>query len=390
MTGRDAINWRLLMPLLAAATLLQTTVPLARIATSYQAVDLGLSLASIGLLSSAFALLPILFTLRIGRYSDRRGEAMVAATGSVLVLVAVVGLWLAPADFATMLALTLLLGVGQVMVISSLQMATTRCSGPEAQDRVLGHFLMATALGHALGPLLLTAVTPAGAVTPGPALFAVLAGAATALTLAAALLAVRLPPHILPLPGQKPDSLRSILRAPGLLATVLASGLCLATNDLIVVFLPALAAARDIDAGTVGLLLSLRAAASMASRLLFARLVKQISRVTLMTLSLIVAGAASAAMLFTLPVWLLAVVLAGAGYSMGIAIACTISVTLALAPAGSRATALSLRMTANRLGQFLMPLVAGATAATLGAGGPFLITGVALVACGLSVRRVRL
>lgn len=390
MADRGAINWPLLVPLLLAATLVQTTVPLVRIATSYQAVDLGMSLASIGLLSAAFALLPVFFTVRIGRHSDQHGEAGVATFGACLVLAAVLGLWLIPGGFPVMVGLTLALGVGQVMVISSLQVATTRCSGPEAQDRVLGYFLIATALGHTAGPLLLTLVTPAAALSPGPALFPLLAGTATALTLAAILLAIRLPPHPRPLPGEKPPALRTLLRTPGLAATVIASGICLATNDLIIVFLPALAATRDIDAGTVGLLLSLRAAASMASRVLFSWFLSRVSRVGLMSVSIGVAGLASLALVVALPIWALALVMAGAGYSMGIAIACTISVTLSLAPTSSRATALSLRMTANRLGQLLLPLGAGATAAAFGAGSPFMITGVALLACGLLVRRIRL
>ncbi|MGQ3280096.1 MAG: MFS transporter, partial [Shinella sp.] len=381
MSDRGAIHWPLLLPLLAAAALLQTTVPLARVATSYQAVDQGMSLASIGLLSSAFALLPVLFVVRIGRYSDRHGEAAVIVTGAALVLAAVLGLWLASGGFPLMLGFTLLLGIGQVMTISALQVATTRCSAPESHDRVLGNFLIATALGHATGPLLLTAVTPTGALSPGSALFPALAGAAVVLMLAAALTALRMPAHIAPPSDEKPPALRAILAQPGMAVTVLASGICLATNDLIMVFLPALAAARGIDAATVGLLLSLRAAASMASRLLFSQLVRRVGRVRLMTLAILAAGLTSLALAASLPVWALALVLATAGYTMGMAIACTISVTMLLAPVSSTATALSLRMTANRVGQFLIPLGAGATAASLGPGSPFIIMGTGLVAC---------
>lgn len=389
MARRGTIDWPLLVPLLVVATLLQTTVPLVRVATSYRAVAMDLSLASIGLLSGAFALLPVFLTVRVGRYSDRRGEAGVALVGALLVLVAVTGLWLAPAYFYVMLAFTLLLGVGQVMTISALQVATTRCSDAEAQDRVLGNFLIATALGHTIGPLILTAATPAGAVSPGPALFPILAAAAALMTLGATLMALRLPPHTTPLQGGKPTSLRDILATPGMLPTVIASGVCLATNDLIIVFLPALATDRGIDAGTVGLLLSVRAGSSMASRLAYSRLVRTFGRINLMTIALLASGVASLALFLSLPIWALVLVLAAAGYAMGMAIACTISVTIALSDPGSRATALSLRMTANRLGQFLLPMGAGATAAGLGAGSPFVVTGLALLACGVMVRAAK-
>lgn len=390
MVDRQSLNWALLLPLLTAAALLQTAVPLARIGTSYRAVDQGMSLASIGFLSSAFALLPVFFAVRIGRYSDRKGEARVAVAGACMVMLATCGLWLLPPLFEVMLALTLLLGVGQVMTISALQMATTRCSSPEARDRVLGHFLIATALGHTVGPLILAAVTPTGAISPGAALFPVLAGLATLMALAATCLAVRLPPPAAVLPDQKPVPLRAILATPGMIGTIVASGICLATNDLIVVFLPAMASERGIDAATVGLLLSIRAGASMASRLVFSRLVQRLGRVRLMTLALAAAGMVSLALFLPMPIWVLAIILALAGLAMGMAIACTISATIVLATPTTRATALSMRLTANRLGQFLLPLGAGAAAASLGAASPFVVTGGCLLLCALLVRTIRL
>jgi MFS family permease len=106
--------------------------------------------------------------------------------------------------------------------------------------------------------------------------------------------------------------LREILFSHGMAATVIANGAYLATNDLIVVFPPALAASQGIDAGTVGLLLSLRAAASMGSRLFFSQLVLRVGRVTLMTTAIISAGLASSVLAVTLPVWALALAPAAA------------------------------------------------------------------------------
>ena len=51
--ARERLNWRLLGPLLLSATLLQVTVPLARIVTSYRAVEMAMPLSQLGILKAA-------------------------------------------------------------------------------------------------------------------------------------------------------------------------------------------------------------------------------------------------------------------------------------------------------------------------------------------------
>jgi MFS family permease len=383
---RQSLKWRLLLPMLAAATLLQMTVPLVRIVTSYRAIELEFSLFMIGAISSGFALLPVLLMVQVGRHNDRRGEAASTIAGTLIVMVAVLGLWLAPAMFGAMLGFTILLGIGQVMVISGLQMTTTRCSGPEGHDRVLGYFLMATAMGHLLGPMLLSLLTPAGALYPDQRLIWMLAGFAGLLVVSAAVVASQLPPHHVRT-ERKPAKIGAILKVPGLGVMLVASSVCVTTNDLIIVFLPVLAAAREIDVGTVGLLLSLRAGCTMVSRTMFSRLVKILGKGRLMTVTMLVTGLVTALIAIDMPVPMIGAALAVGGIAGGLAIACSISMTLSLAPLQSQATAMSLRMTAGRLGQFLLPFGAGTLAVVFGPGSLFVLMGACLLACGALVSR---
>lgn len=386
MIVRHPLKWGLLIPMLSAATLLQMTVPLVRIVTSYRAIELDFSLAMIGALSSAFALLPVLLMVQVGRYNDRHGEAGPIVAGTVMVLAAVIGLWLAPSTFAVMFGFTALLGIGQVITISGLQLTTTRCSGPEGHDRVLGYFLMATALGHLLGPLLLSLLTPSGALYPDQRLFWLLAAFAGLLVVSGSLAAWQLPrPDVAR--EQKPTGIGAILKVPGLAFILIASSICVTTNDLIIVFLPVLAAARGIDVGTMGILLSVRAAGTMASRMMFSRLVARLGRTSLMSIAMVGAGLMTALIVIDMPVPAIGIALAAGGIGGGLAIACSISLTLLLAPPQSRATAMSLRMTVSRLGQFLLPLAAGALAVPLGPGSLFLLMGTSLLTCGALVQR---
>ena len=72
------LNLRVLIPLLVSASMAQVAVQLIRVGTSYRAVELDLPLPQVGALSSAFALLPVLFAVQIGRYNDRHGEGNTA------------------------------------------------------------------------------------------------------------------------------------------------------------------------------------------------------------------------------------------------------------------------------------------------------------------------
>ena len=179
-----------------------------------------------------------------------------------------------------------------------------------------------------------------------------------------------------------------IFRTPGLLIVLLSSSLCLTTNDLMTVFFPVLGAARGIDAATVGLLLSLRAISSMLSRLAFSRLTARLGKIPVMVASLVVTAIATGLLVLDIPVWVMAPALAISGFAMGLAIACSLSLTLAMAPAGGKATAMSLRLTISRFGQFIVPLGAGATASVLGPGSIFALMGLGLCACGALVGKL--
>ena len=69
------IDYRLLAPLLVSTTLVQLMTALIRITTSYRAVELKLSIVWLGLIASAFAIVPILLAVRVGRFIDRQTVA---------------------------------------------------------------------------------------------------------------------------------------------------------------------------------------------------------------------------------------------------------------------------------------------------------------------------
>jgi MFS family permease len=152
-----------------------------------------------------------------------------------------------------------------------------------------------------------------------------------------------------------------------------------------VIYLPALGTERGIDSNHVGLLLAVRSAASLISRLFYARMIYGVGRAPLTLGSMLVSAAAFAVLALPLSLPLMYAVMIVLGFGMGIASTLTLSGVVHLAPAEAYGTALTLRMTGNRIGQVLFPSLAGLVAAATGVAGIFLIIGVGMGVSGVAV-----
>jgi MFS family permease len=152
----------------------------------------------------------------------------------------------------------------------------------------------------------------------------------------------------------------------------------LAAVDISLVFLPALGADRGLASGFVGLLLVLRAVASMGSRLFLGRLVALTGRKRLMIISVTLSAATMIAVTIPMPEALIAVVVVLLGLGLGVGQPLTMSWLAESAPAGLRGRAMSLRLTGNRLGQVVIPSVVGLVAVSVGAAGVLWATAAAL------------
>jgi MFS family permease len=109
----------------------------------------------------------------------------------------------------------------------------------------------------------------------------------------------------------------------------------------------------------------------MISRFSLGRLTKRFGSATVMNFSIFVSaiflfGSAYASTAITL-----GVVMAVIGFLLGIGQPLTMSIVSKKTPIEERAMAISIRLFGNRLGQFLVPLGAGALAAPFGGGAVF-------------------
>ena len=355
------------------AVLEQIVVSIVRVTTTYRAVELGLSVVWLGVISAAIAILPLIFAVKVGRYIDRGKEARTAMIGSTIICVACAGFALWP-TLAGLLIFTALLGLGHLMLVISQQVLCATDPAPGALERNIGNYMVANAIGQGLGPYIVGFVGGSASIPPTQFLFTA-AFIGSFVMFATALMLRPLGPRKHRAEGIPPMPLKDILELPGIRVILLVGMTVVAAQDLIVVYLPFLGAERMMTVEVVGYLLAARAISSVFSRFLFARLHAAMGHRNLMLTSVLASALSYAAIALPLPVPLLLPVVAIAGFALGIAITATIAALLNLATPETRGTANSLRIMGNRAGQLVIPFSVGLVAAATGVAGIFLVIG---------------
>ncbi len=378
---------------------------MARPAVSYRALALGADETAVGVIAGVYALLPLFAAVPLGRRTDCGRCAPLLPIGVVLIsggcaLSGVVS------SLAAMAAWSGVMGLGHLCFVIGAQSIVARQSAPAEQDRNFGHFTIGASLGQLVGPIAAGALISGGSGALGRT-------SALALLVSAAVCAVgltslwriehRRTPGAAPAAGKSTAKARTgartkanakpkvpvtaILGARGVPAGIFISMAVLSATDILTAYLPVVGEHRGIAPATVGLLLSLRAAASIACRLAMPVMLRLLGRTALLVTSCLLAGLICAGMVLPVPVPVLAVMLAALGFCLGVGQPLSMTTVVRAAPADARSTALALRLTGNRLGQAAAPAAAGLIAGTAGAAAPFALLGALLLAAaGLGLR----
>ena len=386
--GADSAGGRRqLAVLLVHTVLVQAVTFVLRPTATYRALELDVPTAWLGALAASFAVAPLLLAVPSGQAVDRLGERRVMLAGALLLCAAGAAFTLLGGSVAGLVAASVILGTGHLCSVVGQQALVANSTPTGRYDAAFGHYTFAASLGQAMGPGFIVAF---GGDTPIPRTSAIFVGAAL-LTLLVLAVALGLRPSAHPhktTPLGAHGGMPELLRRPGLVRALTVSCVVLAAVDITLVYLPALGAERGIAAGTIGVLLTLRAAASMTSRLFLGRLSAALGRRHLLVGSVALSAAGLAATTVPMPVWALATVMVVVGLGLGAGQPLTMSWLAESTPAGLRGRAMSLRLTGNRVGQVLVPTAAGLLAAGAGATGVLALTAAALAAAGVAARRL--
>ncbi|WP_203349788.1 MFS transporter [Streptomyces sp. S-9] len=379
------VNRGWLLRLVIAFGFAQAAVSMARPAVSYRALALGADERAVGVIAGVYALLPLFAAVPLGRRTDHGRCAPLLPIGVVLIsagcaLSGVAGsLW-------AMALWSGVMGLGHLCFVIGAQSLVARQSAPHEQDRNFGHFTIGASLGQLAGPVAAGALIGADMVrTSAVALVAAGAGGAVALT---SLWRIEQAGAVKPRTARGDRvPVRGILRARGVPAGMLISVAVLSATDILTAYLPVVGEHRGIDPAVVGLLLSLRAAATIACRLVLTPLLRLLGRTALLTVTCLLAALLCAAVALPLPVPVLALVLAALGFCLGVGQPLSMTTVVQAAPPAARSTALALRLTGNRLGQVAAPATAGLIAGVAGVAAPFVMLGALLLtSAGVAAR----
>ncbi|MEU6282893.1 MFS transporter [Streptomyces sp. NPDC047028] len=375
-----------LLRLVIAFGFAQGAVSMARPAVSYRALALDADERAVGVIAGVYALLPLFAAVPLGRRTDHGRCAPLLPLGVVLISGGCVLSGLA-GSLGAMALWSGVMGLGHLCFVIGAQSLVARQSAPHEQDRNFGHFTIGASLGQLAGPLAAGFLIGGADLAGSSALSLVVAGAGAA----AAVTSLWRVEDRTALDSRSRHGGRvpvgGILRARGVPAGMLISLSVLSATDVLTAYLPVVGEHRGIAPSLIGLLLSLRAGATIACRLVLTPLLRVLGRPALLTLTCFLAALLCAGIALPVPVWALGLMLGALGFCLGVGQPLSMTTVVQAAPAGARSTALALRLTGNRLGQVAAPAAAGLVAGAAGAAAPFVLLGaLLLVSSGVAVR----
>ncbi|MEU0073246.1 MFS transporter [Streptomyces sp. NPDC006332] len=375
-----------LLRLVIAFSFAQGAVSMARPAVSYRALALGADERAIGVIAGVYALLPLFAAVPLGRRTDHGRCAPLLPIGVVLISGGCALSGVANSLWA-MAIWSGVMGLGHLCFVIGAQSLVARQSAPHEQDRNFGHFTIGASLGQLIGPIAAGALIGGRDMAGTSALALVVAGAGAAVAFTSLWrIEDRTTVKSRTAQGDRVPVQR-ILRARGVPAGIFVSLSVLSATDILTAYLPVVGEHRGIAPSVVGLLLSLRAAATIACRLVLTPLLRMLGRPLLLTVTCLLAAVLCAGIALPVPVWALALVLAALGFCLGVGQPLSMTTVVQAAPDGARSTALALRLTGNRLGQVAAPAAAGLIAGVAGVAAPFVMLGaLLLLSAGTALR----
>jgi MFS family permease len=371
----------------------------ARPMVTYRALGLGASPFEVGLVQSAYAALPGLTAIAIGRWVDRAGEARITAIGCVILGIGAVILALAP----TLVALAvgqILMGFGIIVLAIATQSFVANRGPAHRQVHRFGWFSVAVSSGQIAGPAvaaLLVPVAPAmvagsSADNPEAAVFAVSAGiCGLALVLLRGLPRDLRPtaPHRRPGEPNLATAAARVLRIPGIASAMFVSLAVASALDVLTIYLPAYGESNGLSVATVGALLAGRAAATLVARAFMGRLTDRIGPGGTLLVTTAASAFAIGALALAPPVPVLFVLMVLVGLGLGIGQPLTVAWIGMQAPRNERGLAFGVRHTGNLVTLTVVPAGMGLVAGATGIGAIWLVMAGFLAAGALVAGRTR-
>jgi MFS family permease len=369
---RSLHRWLIITLFNSAA--LQASIYVVRPMITYRALELNGTGKTVGILGALYAILPVLVAVFFGKIVGRIGERAFLIIGSTGVLSS--SFLLSKSNsLLTLGLLTAIAGVSHLAVMVGGQTMMANRSTHETYDRDFGYYTFSASFGQMFGPLLGGLVAGSNGVLPRSTSHAfILATVISLIGLVPILLTRSLDVSIKDVVKESGVKVRvvDVIKHQGMKEAMFTSLVISTTIDILTIFIPLLGTELRITPVVVGVILGVRSAASMLSRLFLGRLSQRFSSRSTLVISTTVATFALVAMYFAKDALLLGIVIFIVGFTLGIGQPLTMAWVSKISAPQERAMAITLRLTGNRVGQFGLPIAAGLVVSALGVGSLFL------------------
>jgi MFS family permease len=376
--------------ILLVTLLVQATLFGVRPMVSYRALELGGDPWDLGIIAASFSLLSLLIAVPVGRWIDLKGESWFILGGAAVVAVSAGSMALSQSIPALVITQALL-GGGQIMNVVGIQAWVANTSPGGTADQRFGAFTVAVSIGQLVGP------GGGGLLASWPSPTAALSGITLVMVAGAAVSLVAVAVSVPLLRENRPDRsgrgvtpevvgqrglIWGILALPSMPQAILTSLTVLTCVDILSIYLPLYGETRGLSIAGVGLLLAVRGGAALLSRLVMGKLIRRYGRKRVLVVSTSVPAALLMVFPLTDEMWLLIGLMTVIGFGLGLGQPITLAWVAGQVAEDRRGAALGLRLSANRLGQVVIPLGVGAVAGPLGVGSVFLFMSVLLAISG--------
>ena len=347
--------------------LIQAGIYVVRPIITYKSVELGADAALVGLIGATFALAPLILAIQVGRFVDKGRSGLALMLGSVILVLTTIALLFINSIALLMLAMPAL-GMGHLLIMVGGQTLIANRSSSSQYEKNFGLLTFYASAGHAIGPLVGGYLADSGEVTVNANaafLFAL------ALFLAAVIGTIALSTRKEnPRPKQDLEKakLREVLAVPTFKSAMFVASATTAVVDVVLIFLPLYGREIGLSVTDIGILLAIRSIFSLAVRLVLGQISTKLGLRRLLSWGSIVTMVSMVALGLTANFWLIALIMAISGFTMGVGQPATMAWVSRISSPDSRGLAIAVRLSANRLGQVTMPALAGVVAGASTAG----------------------
>jgi MFS family permease len=370
---------RVMLYLVALLTvLLHLAFAGARVNLSLYALHLGASPATVGIVISLLAVVPMFYAVRWGRYVDRVGVRAPMYMGVFMLLAALAVGWIVP-QLEALFVVSVLAGCGFSIFHIAAHQACGLIGKPTDRAHNFSVLALAFSTSGVLGPMLAGfSIDEIG----HRHTFLLLSGALAVMLVVMVMRPIDVPRHTTTLKPGEQRRTADLLRIKSLRQVFVASALLSMAWDLFTFVMPIHGSNLGLSATTIGLILGCFGGAVFVVRLVLPLVIRRVSEWRMLVSAMFATGLALAMVpLVTNAAWLMVL-----AFLLGVGLGGAQPMIMALlynqAPLGRGAEAVGVRTLLLNFSQTGIPLTFGALGAAMGMAPVFVAMGLALALGG--------